>query len=67
VISSEAVKILYQFSASYLCDQAFSCLTNVKGKERNLLCVEEELRVCFKKIQPRIQHLCKKKQAQLSH
>jgi hypothetical protein len=48
VISANAVNILLQFSTSYLCKQAFSCLTNIKSKERNrLLPVEEELRVCL--------------------
>jgi hypothetical protein len=57
------VKIL----TSHLCEQAFSCLPNIKSKERNpLLSVVEELRVGLSKIQLRIQHLCKKKQAQVS-
>jgi hypothetical protein len=44
VISAKAVNILLQFSTSYLYEQAFSCLTNIKSKERNcLLFVEEEL------------------------
>jgi hypothetical protein len=68
VISTKAVNILLQFSASYVCEQAFSCLTNIKSEERNrLLSVEEELRVCLSKIRPRIQHLYKNKQAQVSH
>jgi hypothetical protein len=67
VISAKAVKILLQFSTSCLCEQAFSCLTNIKIKDRNrLLSVVEELRVCLSKIRPRIQHLCKKKQTQVS-
>jgi hypothetical protein len=68
VISAKAVNILLQFSASYRCEQAFSCLTDIGSKERNhLLSVEEELRVCFSKIRPGIQYLYKKKQAQGSH
>jgi hypothetical protein len=48
VISAKAVNILFKFSTSYLCEQAFSCLTNIKSKERNrLLSVEEELQVCL--------------------
>nr|XP_006124427.1 creatine kinase S-type, mitochondrial [Pelodiscus sinensis] len=66
VISAKAVNILLQFSTSYLCEQAFSCLTNIKSKESNHLLSEEGLLVCLSKIQPRIQHLCKKKQAQVS-
>jgi hypothetical protein len=49
VISAKAVNMLLQFSTSYLCERAFSCLTNIKSKERNrLLSVEEELRVFVK-------------------
>jgi hypothetical protein len=65
VISAKAVKTVHQFSTSCLCEQDFSCLTNIKSKHRNrLLSVEEELQVCLSKIQPRIQHLCNTKQAQ---
>jgi hypothetical protein len=61
VISTKAVNIFLQFSTSYLCEQAFSCLTNIKSKERNrLLPVEEEMQVCLSKIWTRIQHLYKK-------
>jgi hypothetical protein len=68
VISVKAAKNLLQFSTSYLSEQAFSCLTNTKSKDRNRLSFEEELRVCLSKIWPRMQHLCKKKkQAQVSY
>jgi hypothetical protein len=68
VISEKAVKILLQFLTSYLCEQAFSCLTNIKNKDRNrLFSAEEKLLVCLSKIRPRVQHSCKKKQAQISH
>jgi hypothetical protein len=64
MILAKAVKIILLFSTSYLCEQAFSCLTNIKSKDRNrLLSVEEELRVYLSKIRPRIHHLCKKKHA----
>jgi hypothetical protein len=64
VFSAKAVKILLQFSTSYLCEQAFSCLTNIKTKYRNrLLSVEEELLVYLSKIRRRIQYLSKKKEA----
>jgi hypothetical protein len=67
-ISAKAVKILLQFSTFYLCKRAFSCLTNIKITNRNcLLPVEEEQQVCLSKIRSRIQHLRKKKQAQVSH
>jgi hypothetical protein len=41
VISAKAMKILLQFSTSYLCKQSFSCLTDIRSKGRNrLLSVE---------------------------
>jgi hypothetical protein len=46
VIPAKAVKLLVQFSTSYLSEQPFSCLTNIKSKERHrLLSVKEELQV----------------------
>jgi hypothetical protein len=51
VISAKAMKILRQFSTSYLCEQVFSCLTDIKSKDRNrLLSVEEELGCVFQKL-----------------
>ena len=68
VISVKALNVLLQFSTSYLCEQAFSCLTIIKSKLRNrLLSVEEELRVCLSKIRPRISQIRREKQAQVSH
>jgi hypothetical protein len=49
VISAKAMNILLKFSTSYLCEQAFSCLTNINRKEKNrLLSFEKELRVFVK-------------------
>ncbi len=68
VISVKALDLLLQFSTSYLCEQAFSCLTVIKSKSRNrLLSVEEELRLCLSKIRPRILQIRREKQAQVSH
>lgn len=67
-IYRKALNVLLQFSTSYMCEQAFSCLTSIKNKERNrLLSVEDEIRVCLSQLRPRIEHLCSKKQAQVSH
>ena len=33
-IHRKASKILLQFSTSYMCEQAFSCLTSIKSKDR---------------------------------
>ncbi len=48
-IAVKALDVLLQFSSSYLCGQAFSCLTVIKSKSINrLLSVEKELRVSVK-------------------
>jgi hypothetical protein len=50
-ITAKAMKILLQFSTSCLSEQAFSCLTEIKNKNRNrLLYVVEELQMCLSKI-----------------
>jgi hypothetical protein len=67
-IHREVMDILLQFSASYMCGQALSCLTGMKGKGRNcLISAEDEIRVCLSQVPPRIQYLCSKKQAHISH
>ena len=67
LIAAKVLSILLQFSTSYLCEQAFSCHTNIKSKTRNrLLSIEEELRVCLSKIRQGIKELCKGKQVQVS-
>ncbi len=50
-VSGKALDVLLLFSASYLCEQAFSCLTVIKSKSRNCrLSVEEELRMSIKNL-----------------
>ena len=47
-ISRKALTVLLQFFTSYLCEQGFSVLTNIKCKNRsNLKCIDEEMRVCL--------------------
>ena len=46
IIHRKAIYILLQFSATYMCEQAFSHLTGIKNKEKNRpLSVENEIRV----------------------
>ena len=67
-IAPKALRLLLQFSTSYLCEFGFSALTTIKHKKRaQLLSVEDELRVCLSKTRPNIKDLCKKHQAQISH
>ena len=67
-IAQKALRLLSKFSTSYLCEFGFSALTTITNKKRaQLLCVEDELRVCLSKTRPNIKELCKKHQAQISH
>lgn len=67
-LSKKAMTVLLPFSTSYLCELAFSALTEIKCKKRErLLYVEEELRVALSKIRPRIKKLCSEHQAHTSH
>ncbi|XP_014782252.1 zinc finger BED domain-containing protein 5 [Octopus bimaculoides] len=67
-IAQKALRLLVQFSTSYLCEFGFSALTTIKHKKRaQLLSVEDELRVCLSKTRPNLKELCKKHQAQVSH
>ncbi|KOC62604.1 Zinc finger BED domain-containing protein 5 [Habropoda laboriosa] len=59
-ISKKAIKILLQFSTSYLCELGFSTLTNIKTKKRERLTnIEEEMRVAISHIRPDIENICK--------
>ena len=54
--------------ATYLCESAFSSLTNLKTKHRaSLGDTETVLRPALTKIEPRFDLLCKKMQAHQSH
>ena len=66
-IEEKTLVILLQFSTTYLCETAFSVLTNLKTRKRErLLVVEEEMRVTSN-VRPNIERICAKNQAQISH
>lgn len=68
LISKKAIEILLPFSTSYLCEQAFSALTEIKSKKRGrLISIDEEMRLCLSSVRPRINEICSKKQSQISH
>lgn len=68
IISESAIKILLQFSTSYLCELGFSALVNIKNRNRERLqTVDEEMRVCLSNIRPRISDICALHQAQVAH
>ena len=68
VLSNKAIKVLLQFSTSYLCELGFSYLNNITNKKRERLqSIDEELRVCLSHIRPDFTAVVKKHQAQRSH
>ena len=67
-LSRKAVDYLLPFASTYLCEYGLSSLTTIKRKYRaTLATVENDLRVCLSNIQPRLDRLCAKKQAQVSN
>ena len=67
-ISQQAVQILLSFSTTYLCESAFSSLSQIKTKHRSQLkSVKNELRVYLTSISPSIKKLRAQKQAHVSH
>ena len=67
LLSQKAVKILLPFATTYLCEVRFSALTYLKNTYRSGLAPENDVRVCLSLISPRIDSLCKAKQAHPSH
>jgi hypothetical protein len=60
--------IIFPLPTSYLCEQGFSVLKNIKNKKREKLnSVEEEIRVCLSTIHPNIKNICNAQQAHISH
>lgn len=67
-LSNKAFEHLLSFGSSYLCEPRFSALTEMKSKKRERLqMIDEEMRVCLAKIEPRINLICSKKRSQVSH
>ena len=64
MIAKKALKILLQFSTSYLCEFGFSALTNIQIKKRSrLLNVEDNMRVALSFLRPNINEIMKKHQS----
>ena len=67
-IGEKALVILLRFSTTYLCETAFSVLTNLKTRKRErLLVVEKEMQVALLNVRPDIERICAKNQAQISN
>lgn len=61
-IGAAAMRVLIQFSTTYLCEQGFSALTAIKTKQRNRLQPEEDMRVCLSTVVPDIANIVENKQ-----
>lgn len=59
---NEAIKLLMQFSSTYLCETSFSALLCMKTKTRSALNVENDMRCALSNISPNIKELVKEKQ-----
>ena len=65
-----AIKYFSLFGSTYNCEQLFSKMKHVKTEQRNRLTDEHltnTLRIASSNIKADIDHLCKKKQCQVSH
>lgn len=63
-----SLKLLIQFSSTYLCEKSFSSLLNIKTKYRSCLDVDNDLRCALSKISPNIKKLVEQhKNCQNSH
>ena len=67
VVSDVVLNSLLVFPSTYLCEQGFSTLLNIKSKLRLRLNVDHDLRLCLSNTTPRIEKLICNKQAQPSH
>ncbi|KAK4328431.1 hypothetical protein Pmani_001179 [Petrolisthes manimaculis] len=67
LLATNALRILVQFSSTYLCETGFSALVHLKTKARSKLEVEADLRCALSITPPDIEGLVKGKQCQKSH
>ena len=67
LLATIALRILVQFSSTYLCETGFSAHVHLKTKPRNKLEVEADLRCALSITIPDIEGLENGKQSQKSH
>ncbi|GAA6095268.1 protein ZBED8 [Tachysurus ichikawai] len=67
VIAKKALEIFIPFVTTYLCEQSFSRMLDIKTKKRNRLCCEKDMRVALAKVKPCISELVSERQQQKSH
>lgn len=67
-LSHMATLALLPFVSTYLCETAFSRMTQIKSKYRSCITnIEVTMRPAISKINPRFEILCHKKQMHISH
>uniref|UniRef100_G3NTB1 Uncharacterized protein n=1 Tax=Gasterosteus aculeatus TaxID=69293 RepID=G3NTB1_GASAC len=66
VIAKKALEIFIPFVTTYLCEQYFSRMMDIKTKKRNRLCCENDMRVALAKVRPRISELVSKATAEVT-
>ncbi|XP_023230390.1 protein FAM200A-like [Centruroides sculpturatus] len=68
LLSELAMAVLLPFAITYLCEMAFSVMTNIKTKQCSCLCnIEIAMRPALTDIKPRFNLLCQNMQAHPSH
>lgn len=67
VIAKKALEFFIPFVTTYLCEQSFSRMLDIKTKKRNKLCCENDMRLALAKVKPRISELVSQRQQQKSH
>lgn len=58
-LSRHALRILLNFSSTFLCETSFSTMAAIKTKQRNRLDAANAMRVALSNIQPNIKELSK--------
>jgi len=67
LLADRALTVLVPFANTYQRETSFSVLAVIKSKFRSRLQVEDDILVSLSKISPRIDFLCRQKQAHTSH
>lgn len=67
IIAKKALDFFIPFVTTYLCEQSFSTMLDIKTKKRNRLFCENDMRLALAKVKPRISELVSQRQQQKSH
>uniref|UniRef100_A0A8C6V644 Uncharacterized protein n=1 Tax=Naja naja TaxID=35670 RepID=A0A8C6V644_NAJNA len=67
LLSEKAMKILIQFSTTYLCEKTFSSVTAIKTQYSSWFEIKMALRLVVTSLEPKIHKLILNKQEQISH